>query len=312
MRRPALDGEAIVALARSIFPATQPLTVERVPEGISTYVYRIERGNERFYLRLLPEVGDSFAPELRAHALMRERGIRVPEVIYFEHRNEVFGLSVLVTTEIAGCSAAQAGLGEATREVITAAGRDLAIINSLPVAGYGWVTRDRPLVTDLAGDLPTNRAFLTEHLSGDLAFLETGLLDHAEVAAIRATLTRHDAWLDADHGQLAHGDFDTTHIFQHGGHYTGIIDFGEIRGTDPWYDLGHFAMRDGEQLPVPLLPWLLEGYSSVTPLPPDHLQRITFANLLIGIRTASRLGQRGRRDPSALQAIRHSIAALRA
>src|SRR5436305_1724519 len=162
MRPGGPSVEAVTVLARTIFPPTQSLVVERLAEGVATYVYRIGRGDERFYLRILPEIGDSFAPEL---------------------------------------------------------------------------------------------------------------------AAIRATIARHDAWLDAGHGHLAHGDLDATHIFQHEGGYAGIIDFGEIRGTDPWYDLGHFAMRDGEILPAPLLPWLLEGYGSVAPLPDDHPQRIAFASL---------------------------------
>jgi aminoglycoside phosphotransferase (APT) family kinase protein len=311
MRPGAPDIAAVAALARHIFPPTLVLTVERMAEGVATFVYRITRGNERFYLRLLPEVGDSFAPELRAHALLRKRGVSIPEVVHFEHRNETFGLSVLVTTEIAGRSVALEGFGEHTPGVIIAAGRDLASINSLPVDGCGWIRRDAPIVADLTAELPTNRAFLTEHLESDLAFLGTALLDPSEIAAIRATLARHDAWLDADRGHLAHGDLDVTHIYQHNGRYSGIIDFGEIRGTDRWYDLGHFAMRDVELLPVPALPWLLEGYAAVTPLPDDHLRRISFASLVIGIRTAARLGQRGRHDRSATAAIRRGVAALR-
>jgi hypothetical protein len=61
-----------------------------------------------------------------------------------------------------------------------------------------------------------------------------------------------------------------------------------------------------------MLPWLLEGYATITPLPDDHPQRIAFASLLIGIRTAARVGQKGRHDRSALQAIRRGVAALRA
>ena len=105
---------AIHQLAAHIFGPTQPLAIEYVAEGVSTHVYRIARGDEWFYLRVLPEAGDSFSPEVRAHALLRERGVSVPEVVYFEHRNDVFGLSVMVTTEIAGQSVASRGLDERT------------------------------------------------------------------------------------------------------------------------------------------------------------------------------------------------------
>lgn len=33
-----------------------------------------------------------------------------------------------------------------------------------------------------------------------------------------------------------------------------------------------------------MLPWLLEGYAQVTPLPPDSDRRIAFAGLLIVVR----------------------------
>ena len=79
-----------------------------------------------------------------------------------------------------------------------------------------------------------------------------------------------------------------TQIFQADGRYTGIIDFGEIRGADRWYDLGHFRMHDGETLPVPVLDWLLEGYGSVAVLPADYRRRIGLAGLLIAVRALAR------------------------
>jgi hypothetical protein len=44
---------------------------------------------------------------------------------------------------------------------------------------------------------------------------------------------------------MPYGDLDLTHIYCQDGHYTGIIDLGEIRGTGPYYDLGHFRFHDG-------------------------------------------------------------------
>ncbi len=58
---------------------------------------------------------------------------------------------------------------------------------------------------------------------------------------------------------MAHGDFDTSHIFAANGSYTGIIDFGEIRGAEPTFDLGHLALHAPDALPA-----VLQGYASVT------------------------------------------------
>ncbi len=307
MQPPPFDLSAIQALAARLFPHAACPQVEQVPEGVSTYVYRICRDAEVFYLRVLPETGASFAPEVLAHRLLREREASVPEVISFEHCNETLGHSVMVTTEIRGQSLSSRADAQAQRRVLRAAGRDLAIINSLSVEGFGWIKRDQREVTRLEAEHPTSRAFLAEYLERDLATLKQAqALKPDDVAAIRRILARCHAWLDAQQAWLAHGDFDVTHIYQEEGRYTGIIDFGEIRGADRWYDLGHFRLHDGEHLPALVLPWLLEGYQEVIPPPDGYTQHIAFTSLLIAIRTLARAAEK---RPAALRA-HHALHAI--
>jgi aminoglycoside phosphotransferase (APT) family kinase protein len=311
VRRSDPDLDVVQALADRIVPRTVHPTVERVAEGVSTHVYRLRRGAETFYLRVLPEAGASFAPEVRAHTLLLARGVAVPEVIYFEPCNPALQRSVMVTTAIPGGPVGRRAVGRDTREILAAAGRDLAVINSLAVEGFGWIRRDHDESLRLEAKHPTCRAFVHEHLEQDLALLRERVLTASEVALVRAILADFDPWLDAEHAVLAHGDFDATHIYQRDGRYSGIIDFGELKGGDLWYDLGHFRMHEGETLPTLALPWLLEGYGAVCPLPADHARRIGFASLLIAIRAlAHRLGRY--RYQQALVAIRRDISLLRA
>jgi hypothetical protein len=71
------------------------VVVEPVREGGSTYVYRLVRGADIFYLRILPEDGANFAPEATAHAILRRLGVCVPEVVYWDDRNQVVGRGVI-------------------------------------------------------------------------------------------------------------------------------------------------------------------------------------------------------------------------
>lgn len=309
------DLTAIQAVAARIFAPRVDLTVARVAEGVSTHVYCIGRGAETFYLRLLPETGTGFAPEAEVHRLLRKRGVKVPEIVYVTPFDETLGRSVMVTTAIAGCSIGHLPTNPNVREILLEAGRDLAQINQIPVAGFGWVKRDRPAVIRLEAEYPTCRACISEYLDDALALLHGHLLEADEIAAIRAILARHDDWLASDQAWLAHGDFDVTHIYQENGQYTGIIDFGEIRGASRWYDLGHFRLHDGETLPALILPWLLEGYHTVTPLPDDCELRIRFTALLIAIRALARLLIKNRQSAyrqHCLHAIRREIALLAA
>jgi hypothetical protein len=63
-----------------------------------------------------------------------------------------------------------------------------------------------------------------------LSVLSGSALTTLQVNVVRELMDRHVSWIDVDRAHLAHGDFDMTHIYQEDGRYTGIIDFGEIRG----------------------------------------------------------------------------------
>lgn len=102
--------------------------VERVADGISTFVYRITVSDETFYLRIYPEAGKGLAPEVAVHIQLRLKQVKVPDVIYFEQCNELLQRSIMVTTEIKGQSLSQSStLPKMEREkVLEEAGQDLA------------------------------------------------------------------------------------------------------------------------------------------------------------------------------------------
>ncbi len=290
------DIQVVWREIQRLLPQLPISSSERVEEGISTYVYRIHSNNKIFYLRLLPEIGASFAPEVFVHQLLRAKGVRVPDVVYYEHYNEVLQQSLMLTTEIQGTHLGHCSSQKDQKIILREAGRDLALINSTPVKHFGWIHRDYSNVMRLEAEFRSFRAFIYEHLENDLLLLEKSrMLRSGDVAAISSILERYDAWLNEEQAWLAHGDFDVTHIYQQQGHYTGIIDFGEIRGANSFYDLGHFCMHDGETLPNLVLPYLLEGYKEVIALPQDYELRLRFSSLLIAIR---RLAHITKKDPN--------------
>src|SRR5712692_935961 len=99
-----MHNDPIEALIQRIFALSTRPTFELMREGGSTEVYRIWHGDAVFYLRVLPEQDASFAPEALVHQLLLERGLHVPEVIYFEHYHPALGHSVMMTTEIMGAA----------------------------------------------------------------------------------------------------------------------------------------------------------------------------------------------------------------
>lgn len=285
-RRADVDPGAVAAVVRAVFGSAVPVTVDRTPDGVSTQVYRLVRGTETFYLRVAEEAEDNLETDAELHRRLLAAGVRVPGVVHVEAFDAALGRSVMVTTEIAGRSLAGTTAPAAARAVATQAGADLAVLNQVPVDGFGWVRRSGPgwpLRAEHAAFHPFLVSELPRPWPGPLA----AVFAAAELDAVEALIEEAAARRPAA-ARLAHGDFDVTPIFCVGDRYTGLIDFGEIRGTEPEFDLGHFLLHDTETLPTPLLPAVLDGYRQVSPLPADHPQSIRRSAVLLGLRQLCR------------------------
>ncbi len=260
----------------------------RTETGVSTEVYRIWHDDEIFYLRLAEEPASSLLPEVQVHTMLHERGVKVPQVVYFDPFDQDAGRSVMVTTQIRGEHIGHCRIDTTLAEILREAGRDLAIINSIPITGFGWIRRDQSHAAGFQAEHATLESYVSEHLVADLALLGTEVLTTGETTMAHTLIDQVMFMGPAGQAWLAHGDLDVTHIYQEHGRYTGIIDFGEIRGGGRFYDLGHFNLYDGERLRGPVLHFLLEGYGEIAPLAPDHAWHIQVWSLLIGIRALAR------------------------
>ena len=276
MKRHAPEIDAVRAIARKYL--RDVLTVERVPKGASTFVYRATTGAGTFYLRFLPEQA-SFAAEVLAHEMMLAAGLKVPRIIGFEHREAETGLSLMVAEEIPGVSLEEDCPQDTVPEILLAAGRQLALLHTIPVEGFGWI--DRSSYTVLKGEKPGFDAYFVEYLEHDLDVLRLYAFTKEQKMQISSLMETAGQLLRVENAVLVHGDFDVSHIFHTAGCYTGIIDFGEIRGNNRVFDLATFVgfYRDRR-----LYSYLLEGYRDVAPLTPGDLYAVELMALFILLR----------------------------
>lgn len=271
MRKPDVDFGALDGLLGSVFGPREVLTYARTPTGGSTQVYRLRRASETFYVRIAEGVGDCFAPEVEVHGRLRRAGATVPDVVHYEPFDERLQRSVMVTTEIPGTPVEQETSPTSIAGVARAAGRDLARVHGLPVRGFGWVRRAHgepgwPLRAEHA----TYDGFVDPAaIGGPLAAIGFG---HDDVRRVEDLLADGVAsGPTGDSGSLAHGDFDTSHVFAAGGRYSGLIDFGEIRGTDDAFDFATLQLTMHEQTLHRLaFDNITSGYSEVRPVPDER------------------------------------------
>ena len=268
------------------------MTHQRMADGVSTDVYRITRGDERFYLRVLPDEGATFAAEVRAHQLALDAGCRVPEVLAYEPFSDQLLRSIMITAEIPGVPLTAEIAPETARRIVRRAGRDLARINQIAVDGFGWVDRGGARLPE---GLTAEQATIDDLLIREyLPLLDTlpdepveGLKPGQFRLAVR-NATELVSSGAAEGAWLAHGDLDTSHIFVDNDRYSGIIDFGEIRGMPWYYDLAHHLMHDGERLPFSTAGWLLDGYRDIQSVPANVEDHMAAMSLLIASRALAR------------------------
>ncbi|WP_213584124.1 phosphotransferase family protein [Paenibacillus sp. J2TS4] len=270
-------------------------TIERELRGGSTYVYRVQLEDSTFYLRILPEEDWSFGVEVQVHSLLREKGALVPEVIYFDPHHRISGMSFMIVGEIPGRNVINCGSKDIYDSILIQAGKQIAVINQVRVDGFGFVKRGREEYgVPLQGQNPSLHDYLYEFLEEDLVLLSENGFYQGDILQIKSIFDTGTTLMGRYESCLVHGDFDDDHIFCHNGTFTGIIDFGEIQGSSPLYDLGHFKLHDGQYNQG--FRSLAMGYNEVIELSYDDHTEIDLWALWIGVRRLARKYKYNRRN----------------
>ena len=252
--------------------------VEYINEGVSTEVYKLTKNDKVFYFRISGE-GENSSTEALAHRLLIEHGVKAPKVIAQKDFDENLKRSYLITFEIKGTSLK--GTEANIEQILLNVGKQLAIVNSIPVKNFGWINRVTPNCTKLVGENSTYKDFAIsneriKYMLRDL--VNAKIIDQSVKGKFLEYYKNNHLKFDCNQAYLAHGDFDLEHVFQLNGQYTGIIDWGDIRATSPYHDLSHFYTYSPN-----LFEYLLKGYLSVKGLEGDYMKRIEFEAMTFGL-----------------------------
>ncbi|WP_161601364.1 phosphotransferase family protein [Paenibacillus luteus] len=280
---PTID---LVIKALSNHLHSRDFQIERVLSGVSTYVYRVQLGADTYYLRILPEQNMSFAMEVHVHSLLRKQQVQVPEVVFFENDTESLGMSLMLVKEILGSPIEDFPPLVGYEDILCKAGQQLAVLNRIQVDGFGSIKRGKEVCGNiLKGEHHSLQEYIYAFFDEDLYLLSENVFHRDVAIQIKNTINTGLALMIRHPSCLNHGDFDDSHIFYHNGNFTGIIDFGEMQGNSPFYDLGHFKLHDGQHGQLAAgYPSLAEGYNKVRSLTNDDRIEIDLWALWIGVR----------------------------
>jgi len=280
-----VDITMLASVARRVFPAAGSVSLDPASPNRLLAVYRVRADDTVCYLRVAEEAGQDLTTDARLLASLSGLGVRVPEVVHVESDPSDLDRSFLVVAALDGDSLARHGTDAQACHAARAAGRDSAVISSQEVDGFGWVRRDgRP---GLRAESDTYADFAVSDLPAQWPGWLAGAFTTSELDSLEA-IVAEECQRPACKAHLAHGDLDVTHIWvDRHGRYTGIIDFGEIRGADPCFDLGHFLLHDRDTRPQSLFEDFLAGYAEAGPLPEGHPEQVRRSAILSGLRQLS-------------------------
>ncbi len=276
--------EALERALRRVIPEYKDVRLAPASPGRRAVVYRLETAGLTYYVRVAEDVRHDLATDAVVLDRARRLGASVPEVVLVESSPPELDRSFLVMAEVPGAALAGSGEHDEVVVAVRAAGRDTALINSLPVEGYGWVVRDGS--GSLRAELGSYEDFVVSYLPERWPGWLVPIFSPSELAAL-AEVVCAELEDGSQQSWLAHGDLDVTHIFMSAGAYSGIIDFGEARGANLCFDLGHFLLHDQETRRDSLFEPFLSGYLEVSDLTDDHRHRVRRSAILSGLRQLS-------------------------
>lgn len=283
-RQPDVPQDVLNRAVSRLAPGNTPPVISRPSEGVSSQIYRVARGTEAFYVL----VGDDSDEDLTilAHVLQRARqlGATVPDVVTVEPKDQELDRSLLLMTEIPGVPLSRVTDRDIAARAARRAGRDAGRLNSLVVDGFGWIdwtTPAWPPKGPIAGYADFAREFIPADLDERQRLLD-GLFAERDLAALNAVIASQQT-RGLDRGTLSHGDLDVTAIYVNGGEYSGLIDFGELRGGEPEFDRAHFLLHDQETNPIALSDAFFQGHDEVTgsATPTELVRQVA---ILVGLR----------------------------
>lgn len=250
-------------------------------ENFSTDVFKLTKDNSILYLRILSS-DENIEPQCVAHKLLLDKGVKIPKVIYCKRTVDIFdNRDVMVSKEVKGQSMLEMENNlkeEEKKNIFIEAGKDLARINEIEVEKCGDICDVKG--NTLIGDCNSYEEYTLGRVPKKLNSLVKKKLISEDVSEkLWGYISDNKELLHIEGNSfLAHGDFHIEHIYQDKGTYSGIIDFGDIRGTTKYRDLSFFYTFFRKYFD-----YLVEGYQEIYTLPDNYMDRILLEGLVYGI-----------------------------
>lgn len=198
------------------------------------------------------------------------RGVPVPEMLGVWHLStQGDPLNICIQRKIEGVLLPNANLPHhVLRQIVVQAGEFLSRIHAIPVKGFGYINGQGE------GEFSTPEGEIDAFVKMESEFhalaKRVDLSDRAMSQALRLVVDEERVVRSVE-PCLTHNDFCAKHILVANGAISGIIDFGEVAGSEPLSDFVRWDYYDAARFP---LEWLQEGYTNKQVFDNNFTQRL--------------------------------------
>ncbi len=259
------------------------LSSERLLKGEANEVYDIKLENDKhLILRISRDTENPFLKEKWAMEKSAEVGVPVADVLHIdEEETESSKIFLCVLSKIPGIPLNETGKEDDSaymKNVLSQTGHHLSAIHSIHTQGFLHVV-------DGNGNAkyPTLGGYVDSIILNPEKYAETAVKNDLKPEYIYQSIdvaTQYLPIFDTQHASLMHGDVGTKHIMVDGDRVTGILDFGNIRGSLPVHD---FAWWDFWRENTEQLVWLQEGYDNKNLFDNAYEAKFNFIKLLLSL-----------------------------
>jgi aminoglycoside phosphotransferase (APT) family kinase protein len=277
-----IAAEVLDDILRQVSPA-RVLSKQRIIAGEINEVYDVAFADGlRVIVRISRGEAKNFAHFDQEQWAIREcstRGVPVPEVLGVWHLSiEGQALDICVQRKIEGVLLRDVDLPQhALHQIVAQAGELLSRIHAVPVKGFGYINGAGEGAFLSSESEVTAFVAMEAELHGLAKRLDFD--DRAMTRALRLVID------DGRAAQpvapcLTHNDFSAKHILVANATISGIIDFGEVSGSEPLSDLGRWDYYDAARFPFA---WLQEGYADKQVFEGDFARRLAIKRVAFSL-----------------------------
>jgi Ser/Thr protein kinase RdoA (MazF antagonist) len=215
------------------------VSIEYVDQGISSDVFRVETAKGLIiFLRFVNE-NENASLEFGVYKKLRDLGVKVPKPIYYEDFAEHFGgRSFMILGKLDGMSLSDRFVD---KEILYEAAQDLRKVHSIKIEKFGSINRGIDAPRTLTGFKDSYKEYCLNNLEDRIKnIVENSLLSTEKSEQILSYIIQKQELLDVSTSHLIHGDLNPEHIFSNDNKYSGIIDFGDMKGASRYHDLVNY------------------------------------------------------------------------